>query len=424
MMFTQQTTTKLNLNWSWLLKVATSMTFCSLLFMTNFKQVNAASWWDFQAIDTMKYSRDASREYLSDPAELQKAADEHVKEIAEVGATHVAIATPYDEEFLPVLKEWVAAARKYNLKVWFRGNWSGWEKWFDYPRITRKQHIEKTIAFIQQNPDLFENGDYFSACPECENGGPGDPRMNGDEAGHRKFLIDEHKAMLEAFRAINKNVQVNLNSMNGDVAKLIMNRSTTQALGGKIVVDHYVDLPEDLNNDVTAYAKKSGGEVILGEFGAPIPDINGTMTEQEQAAWIDEALGLLAVNPNIVGMSYWTGRGGSTSVWTDDGDAKAGVAILKKYFMPKTVRGNITDTAGRTLNANLSTPWRTVFSSKETGYEIPYLEDNEQVIISAANHETVEMTINELLSNPNIHLTPEKYTFWYSMKLWWYSWFK
>ena len=34
-------------------------------------------------------------------------------------------------------------------------------------------------------------------CNECENGGPGDPRHNGDVVGHRKFLIKEYKSIDE-----------------------------------------------------------------------------------------------------------------------------------------------------------------------------------------------------------------------------------
>ena len=46
----------------------------------------------------MKYSRDLSREKLKDPS-FDVVIDKQVKAIAETGATHVAISTPYDEEF-------------------------------------------------------------------------------------------------------------------------------------------------------------------------------------------------------------------------------------------------------------------------------------------------------------------------------------
>jgi hypothetical protein len=253
----------------------------------------------------MKYSRDFSREKLGDPA-FDQIIDDQVRQIAELGATHVAIATPYDEEFLPMLERWVSAARKYNVKVWFRGNWSGWEGWFDYPKISRGDHHEKTRQFIVRNAVLFEDGDVFTGCPECENGGPGDPRRTGDVAGHRAFLIEDTRLTQEAFRSINKTVQSNFHSMNADVARLVMDPETTKALGGIVVIDHYVPTPQQLALDVAAIARASGGKVVIGEFGAPIGDIHGTMTEEEQAAWINSALLALTRQDNLVGLSYRT----------------------------------------------------------------------------------------------------------------------
>src|SRR3990167_4248908 len=71
-------------------------------------------WWEFQSIDTMKYSRDLSREKLNDPS-FNTIINQQVAQIAGTGATHIAIATPYDEEFYPMLVRWVASARRNNL---------------------------------------------------------------------------------------------------------------------------------------------------------------------------------------------------------------------------------------------------------------------------------------------------------------------
>src|SRR3989344_8216148 len=116
--------------------------------------------WEVTSIDTMKYSRDVAREKLGDLS-FDRVIEEQIKNIAGTGATHVAIGTPYDSEFLPYLKRWVNTARKYSLKVWFRGNWSGWEGWFEYSKITRAEHIKKTKEFISKHQDIFEDGDVF-----------------------------------------------------------------------------------------------------------------------------------------------------------------------------------------------------------------------------------------------------------------------
>ncbi|CAN5129398.1 hypothetical protein BH11PAT1_BH11PAT1_7530 [soil metagenome] len=304
--------------------------------------------WKFQSIDTMKYSRDVSREKLIDP-QFDFIIDQQMRNIAKTGATHVAIATPYDEEFIPILTRWVSSARRYNLHIWFRGNFSGWEQWFGYSKITRAEHIKKTQAFILAHNNLFVDGDVFSACPECENGGPGDPRMNGDVNGHREFLIHEYQVSTESFKKIGKNVSANYNSMNGDVARLIMNQDTTKALGGIVVIDHYVATSEKMNNDIDAIARQSGGKIILGEFGAPIPDINGTMTENEQKAWMSDMLHTLSQNGNVVGLNYWVSVGGSTELWNAKGKEKHAVSTLSSYFLPATTQLTIKNRIGQNI---------------------------------------------------------------------------
>lgn len=287
--------------------------------------------WGVMSLDTMKYSRDYAREKLGDQS-FDQVIESQVKNIAATGATHIALATPYDPEFVPFLTRWVDSARSHGLKIWFRGNFSGWEGWFDYQPISREEHLAATKAFIKANPDLFEDGDLFTPCPECENGGPGDPRLTNDIAGHRRFLIATHNAATQAFWEIGKKASVGYHSMNYDVALAIMDKQTTAALGGVVTVDHYVKSPTKLNEDITKIAKLSGGHVFLGEFGAPIPDIHGKLNEAEQAQWLEDSLILLKSNPNLVGISYWVSVGGSTELWDDEGNAKAGVTTLTKYY--------------------------------------------------------------------------------------------
>jgi len=287
--------------------------------------------WKVTSVDTVKYSRDLAREKATSTS-FEVEIDEQTKAIADTGATHVSIGTPYDDEFVPFMKKWVISARKNNLKVWFRGNFSGWEGWFDYERITREDHKVKLAEFIKNNGILFEDGDIFTSCPECENGGAGDPRSNGDLEGHRNFLIEEYQIMRDSFRLVGKNVTSNYFPMNGDVARLVMNKDTTKALGGVVTVDHYVESFEKLNSDLSEMAESSGGKVVLGEFGAPVPDIHGRMTEDEQAEWVELAFEKLVSNPNIIGISYWTNIGGSTGIWSSDGTPKKAVEVLTKYF--------------------------------------------------------------------------------------------
>ena len=358
--------------------------------MSSHSAINAQTtspWWEFQSIDTMKYSRDTSREFLGKMSEVSPLIDRQVSDIAQTGATHVAIATPYDEEFLPILKMWVTSARKHNLKIWFRGNWSGWERWFDYPSISRSEHIEKTSNFIIQHPELFEDGDIFSGCPECENGGPGDPRLTGDIVGHREFLINEYKQTKKAFDQINKSVASNYFSMNGDVARAVMDVKTTQQLDGIITIDHYVATPEKLAQDISEIAKQSKGRVVLGEFGAPIPDIHGNMTQEQQAKWLDQALSKLVEIPELIGVSYWTNVGGSTQLWSSDGSPRQAVGILRSYFIPKTLSGKIINDQKKPIaNVLIEVGERRAISDQRGNFTIAYLADAQEVVFSSTDY--------------------------------------
>lgn len=331
----------------------------------------AVHFWGVQSVDTMKYSRDLARTELTDES-FDAVIDRQMSAIAATGATHVAIDTPYDEEFLPYLERWVAAARKYKLNVWYRGNWSGWEGWFDYPKISRGEHLVKTENFILKNDILFQDGDIFTACPECENGGPGDPRYTGDVKGFRQFMEDEYWVTKNDFQKLGKKVASNYDSMNGDVARLVMDPATTRAMDGIVTIDHYVVRPEQLAADAAALAASSGGKIVVGEFGAPIPDIHGNMTSEQQAAWLQKTLDNLAKTPDVVGVNYWTSFGGTTELWDDGGMAKPAVATLKSFYTPTVVTGYVTDSLSKPVPAaTIATPYRGTISSGEGFFEVP-----------------------------------------------------
>lgn len=291
--------------------------------------------WDMQSIDTMKYSRDMARDQLKNPDRFEKEIDDQMRDISATGATHVAIGTPYDKEFLPVMQAWVEGARRHKLNVWFRGNFSGAEGWFNYPKIDKETHTSGLKDFIVSNSDLFEDGDIFTSCTECENGYPVE---YGDKAGvarHKEFLLKEYAVTKEAFATIKKDVKSNYYPMNGDLARVMMDKETTAQFDGVIVVDHYVADPVKLANDLRDLTNQSGGTVILGEFGAPIPDLHGKMTEEEQALWVDNAMREISHIPNVGGVNYWVNKDGSTAMWKMDGKAKQVVNVVTKYFKGK-----------------------------------------------------------------------------------------
>lgn len=376
--------------------------------------ISNTRFWEVQSIDTMKYSRDLSREKLKDPS-FDVVIDKQVKAIAETGATHAAISTPYDEEFLPILKRWAAAARNYNLKIWFRGNWSGWEKWFDYKSISREEHIEKTKEFIIANKDLFEDGDIFSACPECENGGPGDPRRTGDAEGFRSFLVSEYAATKQAFVEIGRSVASNYHPMNGDMARLIMDKETTTALGGIVAIDHYVKDPEKLIQDIKDLHRQSGGKIVLAEFGAPIPDIHGKISEEDQAKWLESLLEKSADLPELAGLNYWVNVGGTTELWYKDGKAKPAVKVIEKYFKPEILSGTIKNELGKPIAGTAISFHSRITQTDETGFfQIPKISgQDESLIVRAEGYIDQTIGAEKWNNGATIVLVKNMPTFWF-----------
>lgn len=366
-------------------------------------------WWPVQSIDTMKFSRDLASAKISDPT-FDKIIDSQLKTIAQTRATHVAIGTPYDERFLPFLRRWVKFARQNNLHVWFRGNFAGWEGWFGEKAITRDQHLQKLAKFITKNPDLFADGDIFSSCPECENGGPGDPRKTGDVLGHRLFLISQYQIAKESFAKINKKVAANYFSMNADVARLIMDPATTKALDKLVVIDHYVPTPEQLLADVKDIAAASHGQVFLGEFGVPIPDINGSMTESEQAKWLDSALSKLEKSPAVAGLNYWVGYGGSTQLWNGNESPRLAAGVLQKYFSPKIISGQVMDQFGNPIrNAKVQDGIKVTHTDRTGHFSLPVIFPANELEISAKGYTSLAYQINE--NDNNLKIVIDKKSF-------------
>lgn len=293
-------------------------------------------YWIIESVDTMKYSRDASR----DP-EIYKIIPKVVKQVANLNANYIAIATPYDEEFYPVLKAWVNEARKYHLRVWFRGNFSSWEGWFGYPTFTdiNQDHI-LIHNFILRHPDLFQDGDIFTPVPEPENGGMGDPRGSDKiSLQFNQFLVNSYQNCVVSFSQIHKNILCGFFSVNADVAKQVLTKQTVKKTGNIIVIDNYVENSQKMNNDINYLYNKFHAKIVLGEYGAPIPDINGAMTDNQQASFIKALLDVFYKNKNkILGINYWVGFGGSTALYNDNGTPKPATYTVKNYYGLKVIR--------------------------------------------------------------------------------------
>lgn len=295
----------------------------------------------------MKYSRDRARLGFDKSLYTQQLSD-----IKKLGAEYVAIDTPYDEEFYPFLKQWVDSAHSLGLHVWFRGNFSSWEGWFGYQRtLSRSEHKELTQQFIANHPSIFSDKDSFTACPECENGVAGNPLITGDMKGYKQFMIDELTTVEETFSMIHKHVYSNWFSMNPDVAQKILDNDTVEKLHNLIVLDCYVKNSNQLQDRLAYLHKKfPHAKLFLGEFGAPIPHINGYMNDNQQAQFVDSILTSVYQENKVIGVNYWVSSGGSTALFSDYEVPKPVASVIQDYFIPKTISGSIKDELGQPLS--------------------------------------------------------------------------
>jgi hypothetical protein len=366
------------------------------------------NYWQIQSIDTMKYSRDMARERNKD-AVFERIIDSVVEKIASSGATHVALGTPYDSEFYPFLRTWVNAARREGLNVWFRGNFSGWEGWFDYPEISKEEHLEAIKGFILANSDIFDDGDIFTPCTECENGVIGDPRRTGDLTEFREFLISEYDISGKAFAEIGKAVKTGYFSMNADVARLVMDKETTMKLGGVVVIDHYVKDPVKLITDIDEISNASGGKIVLGEMGVPIPDIHGSMSNLEQERWISEAFDHLSKSKDLIGINYWVSFGGSTAIWNNDGSEKPAVGVLRSYFLPNMLSGRVVNEIGKPVeNALITADSKQTHTDEEGRFEIASNPTLERMVINASGYKDTILVKGLDLHSDEIIIEKEK----------------
>lgn len=375
-------------------------------------------FWKYQCIDTMKTSRDEARS-LPKQGDTEKVITKELDAIQDLGANCVVVGTPYDEEFVPFLTLWVEAAHKRGLSVWFRGNFSGWEGWYGYPKnMTPQEHIAQTEKFILNHANLFFDGDAFDPCPECEGGGPWSVPF--DNTQYLKFKQEEVRSMDEAFGKIQKKVITNRLSTIGGRARDVYDAGTVKSLRGVVTIDHYVKDTIGMESYIRYFRDKFKARTFIGEFGAPIPDINGDMSESDQADFIGSVFDVFYRNrADIEGINYWVLTGGTTSLLYPDGSYRKAAFVVKSYYEPINLSFTITDSLGEKINgAQIDIGnGRDVVYSDENGNAESLLPAKEYpVVIKKQNFKPVTLMISGS-KKTEITLEPEKADFFYNLRM-------
>lgn len=392
---------------------------------TSYTQPNRL--WEYQCIDTMKFSRDAAREFMSNPNKADSFIKDETDLVKSLGANCIAIATPYDEEFIPILTKWVNAAHSANLRVWFRGNFSAWENWFDYPRFTNEQqHHAATKKFLTNHNNLLEPGDIFTPAPEAENGIIGNPWESEQRKERlRNFIKESYKICEDTLREASKvEVKCGYFSANGDVAEKVYNPDTIANTGGVVVIDHYIKTSERMSNDIQRLAENQKSKVAIGEFGAPIPDINGAMTQTQQEEFVRNLLKVFYEQKDkITLINYWVLRGGSTSLLNDNGNEREVVKAIKDYYQPGKLKLKIENTLGDKIeNAEIETEdgVQKVVTSEDGETEIILPAGEHKFIINKEEYDKKDESVKIIRSSDldyTIQLDPIDPSWWYKLKL-------
>ncbi len=122
-----------------------------------------------------------------------------------------------------------------------------------------------------------------------------------------------------------------------------------------------------MSTDVEEISGMSGGQIVLGEFGAPIPDLHIGMTETGQAEWIESALSQLSKQPNLAGLNYWVNIGGSTQLWTAAGMPRKAVEVVKSFYKPQSLAVTVKNEIGQNLAGAAGHLPRTDIFNREFG---------------------------------------------------------
>jgi hypothetical protein len=304
-------------------------------------------FWDYRCIDTMKISRDMARalvEELNTTSSVPNIIPLMVGKVKGANANMISFGTPYDGEFIPLLKVEIAEAEKQNLQVWLRGNLSGWEGWFEYERFEQhNDHHRLTKEFILNNPTLFVNEGrsrvkFFSPSPEPENGFENVWESTQRQEVFKEWLLASYANSRQALDEIGATDTTVIFSFNGDVAKILPPELIHA--DHPVIIDHYIEQPEQYLADIQALHQLYSAQVGLGEFGAPIADIHGSMTEEQQAEIVKEILLVLSEHGMLIPLiNYWhlwdphsIDSSNSTALLNADGSERLVYQVIQDFF--------------------------------------------------------------------------------------------
>ncbi len=321
----------------------------------------AGRTWNLQSVDAMKVTKDVicgpkDRAYI----------ENWVNRAAELGATHIAISTPYDNprcgDAVSYTKTWISVIRAKGLKVWHRQMPLAFEGIYDTPKNAGIDYQAMIRDYIINNKDNYQAGDIFTPIPEPQNGGiqgfsycAQNVCMFNSISHFNQWLRSAIDTSNSAFNQIGLGgkVSVGYYGFDGFVAWGHNNpdwngilEDATIAKMGNITIDHY---PEAVGTSMEAdlaelTSRYPGVPIIIGEWGT----INGG----DREAAVRNSMGAAARNSSVVGFNYWTmGPGGNEALVDDSFNLMIQYDEVQTFYKNGTTISSPTPTVAATRTA-------------------------------------------------------------------------
>jgi hypothetical protein len=225
--------------------------------------------------------------------------------------------------------------------------------------------LTKATRLITTHPELFKDGDIFDACPECENGGfwP-QPRKDAD---YNLFIQKKQDILHAAFLSIHRSINSHFPSIIGGRSKDVLNQATYDSLIDVTAIDHYVKDPQNYSDYIQYFWNNFHTRTVFSEVGAPIPDLHGNMTEDQQADFMQQVFSQMYKNrEHVIGVNYWVYNNGTTGLASPTNQWRKVATVLANFFQSANLNGTVTNNIGEKL-ANASIQVNDLTTAKTDG---------------------------------------------------------
>ena len=308
--------------------------------------LSSPSPWEIKSVSTMKLTKDR----VHNPVGEDKIG-KWVDKAADLGVTHVAIETPYDNppglDAVSYTQRWIDTLREAEISVWHRHMFTKLEGIYDAKReVNREGYIDQIEGYILGNEDMFRPGDIFTPHPEIQNGGislvtacHGDVcQFEGDsqQESIRQFNSWVRESTITARSAFERlgledTVRVGFFGFDGFVGwghdnpdwspdKNPIIEDETLEVVGEMTIDHYPrtgsQMAEDLDELQSFYPHVP---IMIGELGD---------TQGEGGDFITDSVRGIDYTSDgkprehILGMNYWhIGPEGNEALLIEDADS-------------------------------------------------------------------------------------------------------